>query len=336
MSWPKYSVTSLISGNECQTKSLSPACNDSDDMKIAKSFVKQPITASDFEYFPKPSSKEGTTTNALFKKKNDESFTLKQSAAHFENRSISIEVGGTINDADLERFQPLLQVEGKYEVDISDNTKQWDQHENNESKGCVYRRATGSLRNLIRLHEDEIARASGEYVRGAKQIKVSPKVPKQISIDRPDAEVISKRSSVEKRKSKVDVLNINEDGSTDFSSSKRKPSVNIIPKQPLWPHDKADKCTVTEPDLNEMYTCGKTSELIVEREEEIRRLITENKELSRKLDEQKKVANAYQKLEDRYRKKVYKLEKIISKCTCLSNDNSLFDESVSKTIPRFV
>ncbi|XP_066924150.1 uncharacterized protein [Clytia hemisphaerica] len=42
----------------------------------------------------------------------------------------------------------------------------------------------------------------------------------------------------------------------------------------------------------------------------------ERKELNRKLQEQKKVANAYQKLEDRYRKKVYELQKAMKMCSC--------------------
>jgi len=42
----------------------------------------------------------------------------------------------------------------------------------------------------------------------------------------------------------------------------------------------------------------------------------ERNELYKKLDEQKKVANAYQKLEDRYRRKVYELEKHFQKCSC--------------------
>ena len=45
----------------------------------------------------------------------------------------------------------------------------------------------------------------------------------------------------------------------------------------------------------------------------------EKVELKKRLDEQRKVANAYQKLEDRYRRKVHELQKHIGKCGCYTN-----------------
>ena len=42
-------------------------------------------------------------------------------------------------------------------------------------------------------------------------------------------------------------------------------------------------------------------------------------ELKKRLDEQRKVANAYQKLEDRYRRKVHELQKHFRKCGCYAN-----------------
>ena len=45
----------------------------------------------------------------------------------------------------------------------------------------------------------------------------------------------------------------------------------------------------------------------------------EKVELKKRLDEQRKVANAYQKLEDRYRRKVHELQKHIRKCGCYTN-----------------
>ena len=42
-------------------------------------------------------------------------------------------------------------------------------------------------------------------------------------------------------------------------------------------------------------------------------------ELKKRFDEQRKVANAYQKLEDRYRRKVHELQKHIRKCGCYTN-----------------
>ena len=44
----------------------------------------------------------------------------------------------------------------------------------------------------------------------------------------------------------------------------------------------------------------------------------EKRELRQKYEEQKKVANAYQKLEDRYRRRVHELQEALSGCTCQS------------------
>lgn len=45
---------------------------------------------------------------------------------------------------------------------------------------------------------------------------------------------------------------------------------------------------------------------------------SEKRELKQKYEEQRKVANAYQKLEDRYRRRVHELQEALSGCTCQS------------------
>ncbi|XP_065644474.1 uncharacterized protein LOC101239711 isoform X2 [Hydra vulgaris] len=59
-------------------------------------------------------------------------------------------------------------------------------------------------------------------------------------------------------------------------------------------------------------------------------------DLIRKLEEQKKVANAYQKLEDRYRRKVFELQKMMKSCTCTSRSarDYLFENGCNSLINR--
>ncbi|KAL9965843.1 hypothetical protein ACROYT_G029697 [Oculina patagonica] len=56
---------------------------------------------------------------------------------------------------------------------------------------------------------------------------------------------------------------------------------------------------------------GESKELISKHE-------AEKRELRQKYEEQRKVANAYQKLEDRYRRRVHELQEALSGCTCQS------------------
>lgn len=67
-------------------------------------------------------------------------------------------------------------------------------------------------------------------------------------------------------------------------------------------------------------------ELVSEKEAMRQAFEEERQQLNKKLMEQQKVANAYQKLEDRYRKKVYELQRAMKMCTCASG-NRLFDGS---------
>ena len=61
---------------------------------------------------------------------------------------------------------------------------------------------------------------------------------------------------------------------------------------------------------------SRVKELTEENEKMKQAFEEERKQLNKKLQEQTKLANAYQKLEDRYRKKVYDLQKAIKTCTC--------------------
>lgn len=55
-----------------------------------------------------------------------------------------------------------------------------------------------------------------------------------------------------------------------------------------------------------------------ENKELIAKYEAEKRELKRKYEEQRKVANAYQKLEDRYRRRVHELQEALASCTCQS------------------
>ena len=53
-----------------------------------------------------------------------------------------------------------------------------------------------------------------------------------------------------------------------------------------------------------------------EKQEVIEKHESDKREWKRKYEEQKKVANAYQKLEDRYRRRVHELQEALANCTC--------------------
>jgi len=58
----------------------------------------------------------------------------------------------------------------------------------------------------------------------------------------------------------------------------------------------------------------------------------EKRELRQKYEEQRKVANAYQKLEDRYRRRVHELQEALSGCTCQSPFVNQNHVNVSQTL----
>lgn len=58
----------------------------------------------------------------------------------------------------------------------------------------------------------------------------------------------------------------------------------------------------------------------------------EKRELKQKYEEQRKVANAYQKLEDRYRRRVHELQEALSGCTCQSPFVNQNHVNISKSL----
>lgn len=89
---------------------------------------------------------------------------------------------------------------------------------------------------------------------------------------------------------------------------------STLPHSPL----QKDVCVQTDMILLDMSQTEANETLLFakERKELELKLEKEKQVMQRKLDEQKKVANAYQKLEDRYRRKVYELQKALHTCTC--------------------
>ncbi len=208
-------------------------------------------------------------------------------------------------------------------------------------QGAAPRRATGCLRNLIRLHEDEIARASGDFKRAKSDTFLqSSSISVEGITERPNN---SKISNIYKNTQKgAFEYQVNCNYSEFLEDSRNSPS--------LLPHDvqsiatnfscsiKVDKSTFTEMCFVDDGSCAEKNKRIAESEEEVSRLVSQRDELLLQLEEQKKVANAYQKLENRYRKKVYELERIVNNCTCggCMNGKTPRHPEGSKTFPRFV
>ncbi|XP_057301599.1 uncharacterized protein LOC130636036 isoform X2 [Hydractinia symbiolongicarpus] len=89
--------------------------------------------------------------------------------------------------------------------------------------------------------------------------------------------------------------------------------------------DAAVQTDNTDPEENyeEDVLAAKIKEMKFEFEHERRKLL-------KKLEEQKKVANAYQKLEDRYRRKVCSLQKAMRTCSCTENKLKVIAQDVAR------
>ena len=74
---------------------------------------------------------------------------------------------------------------------------------------------------------------------------------------------------------------------------------------------------VARQDMEEFYL-NLIEKLKNENKDLISKMEAEKRELRHKYEEQRKVANAYQKLEDRYRRRVHELQEALSGCTCQS------------------
>lgn len=197
--------------------------------------------------------------------------------------------------------------------------------ENNSSgKSVSYRRAKGGLRDLIRLHEEEIARASGTPKSSAKKPKHDDtrqcpnlfnveEYPIQFSYDSKLVDIDRDRDTfIEKNQGRKFLTNNIPVGSdrNDLSTEKE----NIWQQEVEY----AEKSTSTEfPDsVSPTKLEIELNKQVAEKDEFISLLVQEKENLLSKLEEQKKVANAYQKLEDRYRRKVFELEKVLHSCRC--------------------
>ena len=209
-------------------------------------------------------------------------------------------------------------------------------------KSSRFRKARGGLRDLIRLHEEEIARASG-----SKQIYA--KRPKHEDIPQAQSSCLSEeegRINHEKVPSDEGVIDYGESETKDNMFMENKAmvfetttptasfvnvtGVNIPSNLP-----RMDKSTSTEDielRLREDIALS-VDKKIMEKEDLINNLLQEKESLVVKLEEQRKVANAYQKLEDRYRRRVYDLEKMMFSCTCgVLDSRSASEQDLAKTL----
>jgi flagellar biosynthesis chaperone FliJ len=69
--------------------------------------------------------------------------------------------------------------------------------------------------------------------------------------------------------------------------------------------------------LDKLKTCMKQMKMLTNQKEELEKNFErERRDWKRKYEEQQKVANAYQKLEDRYRRQVQELQEALKQCKC--------------------
>eukprot|EP00795_Rhopilema_esculentum_P016686 gene16686-8128_t len=209
-------------------------------------------------------------------------------------------------------------------------------------KNSRFRKARGGLRDLIRLHEEEIARASGSKQIYAKRPKHEDMLQAQSSClseeeGRINHEKIPSDEGVidyVKSETKDNMFVENKamvfETTTPTASFVNVTSMNIASNLP-----KMDKSTSTEDielHLREDIALS-FDKKIMEKEDLINTLIQEKESLVVKLEEQRKVANAYQKLEDRYRRRVYDLEKMMFSCTCgVLDSRSTSEQDLTKTL----
>eukprot|EP00112_Aurelia_sp_Birch-Aquarium-sp1_P025045 Seg815.3 transcript_id=Seg815.3/GoldUCD/mRNA.D3Y31 product="hypothetical protein" protein_id=Seg815.3/GoldUCD/D3Y31 len=206
----------------------------------------------------------------------------------------------------------------------------------NESENPIlssgYRRSKGGLRNLIKLHEEEIARASGAQGFAKRPKREEWQTSRSGSFDEnqacigeegvhnitaaiPQSFVDKQLNSTSSRPSSMYVIegpNIAAEADEISILSETKE----LKKAKSLEANKDDKSTFTGDDEEQVELETIYNEKFREKDLLIEALTLEKEELLSKFEEQKKVANAYQKLEDRYRRKVFDLEKMMFSCTC--------------------
>ena len=102
------------------------------------------------------------------------------------------------------------------------------------------------------------------------------------------------------------------------SSAKRTPELAVTRVPEDGTQDEASPIhrDVTFHAQKEEFYLKIIEKLKKERQETIEMFESDKRELWLKYEEQKKVANAYQKLEDRYRRRVHELQEALANCTC--------------------
>ena len=208
------------------------------------------------------------------------------------------------------------------ELSIQPNSKE----NNSTEKHVGYRRAKGGLRDLIRLHEEEIARAAGAPKAFAKRPKhdesrtlsnpcsfddylvepIHDTIPPDI--DKGRDVLVEKQRQAKHSVAESVVIDIN---SNEYLATER----GLYRQQRIEFSDKSTSMDENDTSLPTEIEL-ELSKQVSEKDQLINTLLQEKEDLLCKLEEQKKVANAYQKLEDRYRRKVFELEKVLLSCSC--------------------
>ena len=216
-----------------------------------------------------------------------------------------------------------------------------------------YRRSKGGLRNLIKLHEEEIARASGAQAFAKRPKREDWLTSTSGSFDEnqtcigeesvynataaiPQGFVDKQLNSASSRPSSVCLtegvkIAAEADENSILSETPQLKASNSSKVE------KDDKSTFTGDDEQQIELETMYNEKLREKDMLIETLTIEKEELLSKFEEQKKVANAYQKLEDRYRRKVFDLEKMMFSCTCGAVDSrNASNHDIASTFVRFV
>ena len=306
MSWPKSFLSSAV------TSDMTPQADSHDSS--ARSSIPEEVEGKPIDF------QKSSSTRPLFP-----SHSIGRLLGDCEETPVVAEKSVTCKLNQLSKASLTSKVNYKRwsvdeELSIQSNSREND----SAGKNIGYRRAKGGLRDLIRLHEEEIARASGAP-------KVCAKKPKHEEI-RPCSSFFGfedchgqpvndsrlseidkgKDSFIEKQQGRqvLTESSLVDPDRTELPAERGAPQqqqVEVVEKSTST--DFIDSSLPTELEL-------KLKKQVAEKEDFIHLLLQEKENLLCKLEEQKKVANAYQKLEDRYRRKVFDLEKVLLSCRC--------------------
>ena len=210
-------------------------------------------------------------------------------------------------------------------------------------KNVTLRRTKGGLRELIKLHEEEIARASGAPQVVAKRPKHEDLLlSNSCSFDdcylQPANEIHRSIDASQLKEHLTENLNVERSCATEnFFANSDQSEATSQAQGPCQQRrvELVDKCIATDDStvklIQELNIELKNE--ISEKDDMVNLLLKEKEDLLCKLEEQKKVANAYQKLEDRYRRKVFELEKLLLSCSCGGLESKILsDQDLSRPI----